>query len=302
MVVRDGVRLAVVGLDEGRVGQPLLGDRAERAGPAPALAGDVLDQAGEVGGHPPEQRRGDHRDKRQLPLQPEQRPGVDRQPQHRAGPGRELADHERLDGGGVRGQPRHRVAEPVAVVHVARVGEHVAEHLGAQPDEKLLRDPGGQVVVDAGDHRAEQVQPDVHRRDPDQRAERGRDEHVVDQLLEQHHLEHRDERGGRRAARPGAAATSAAGGDPARSGGPPAGWSSPAPHRRTARRPASAGAAPSAAGTAGEGGPRARPLGVLHRADLPIPSAVGAGVRAGAACPCGCASRCAVCERPWRPP
>ena len=194
VVVRDGVGLAVVGLDEGGVRQPLLGDRAERPGPAPALAGDVLDQPGEVRGHPPQQRCGDHRDQRELPLQPEQRAGVDRQPQHRAGAVGELADHERLDRRGVRGEPRHRVAEPVAVVHVAGVGEHVAEHLGAQPDQELLRDPGGEVAVDAGDHRAEQVEPDVQRRDPDQRSQRGRDQHVVHELLEQHDLEHRDQR------------------------------------------------------------------------------------------------------------
>ncbi len=302
MVVRDGVGLAVVGLDEGGVGQPLLGDRAERPGPAPALAGDVLDQPGEVGGDPPQQRCGDHRDQRQLPLQPEQRAGVDREPQHRAGPAGELADHERLDGGGVRGEPRHRVPEPVAVVHVAGVGEHVAEHLGAQPDEELLRDPGGQVVVDAGDHRAEQVQPDVHRRDPDQRSQRGRNEHVVHQLLEQHHLEHRDERGGRRAARPGAAATSAAGARRARTGGPPAGWSSPAPHRRTARRPVPAGAAPSAAGTAGEGGPAGPPSRRPSLCRSPDPVSRGSGCGCAVRVPVRCCVSVRVCEWPWRPP
>ena len=301
VVVRDGVRLAVVGLDEGRVRQPLLGDRAERAGPAPALAGDVLDQAGEVGGDPPQQRRGDHRDQRQLPLQPEQRAGVDREPQHRAGPARELADHERLDGGGVRGEPRHRVPEPVAVVHVAGVGEHVAEDLGAQPDEELLRDPGGQVVVDAGDHRAEQVQPDVHRRDPDQRAEGGRDEHVVHQLLEQHHLEHRDERGGRQ--------------QRDQEQQPPAQRAQIRPeptdhlpdgHRRrrtderrgVRRRPEQRHQLLEPPARAGR---RARPLGVLHRADLPIPSAVGAG--AGAVrVPVRVFVPVRVCEWPWRPP
>ena len=53
------------------------------------------------------------------------------------------------------------VAEPPPLVDVQRQGEHVAEDVDAQVEQELLRDPGREVVVEAGDDRAEQVQAEV---------------------------------------------------------------------------------------------------------------------------------------------
>ena len=75
----DGLVLTVVGLDESAGRDRLLGDGAQRAAAAGALARDVLDEAGEALRDPPEDWDDDERGEGQLPLQPQQ--GADEEDQ-----------------------------------------------------------------------------------------------------------------------------------------------------------------------------------------------------------------------------
>ena len=158
--------LSVVGLDEVRVGEALLGDRADGAAAPAFLARRLLDQAREPSRAEEEEWEDGQRHEGELPAEIEERAGEEddaEQVGHGVGHPRE---HEALDRGDITGQSRDQVSEPAALEEVERQPLEMPEHAGSKREHEALADPRRPVVVDEPDEPAQQAQADERQRDP----------------------------------------------------------------------------------------------------------------------------------------
>ena len=186
--------LRVVGLDEVRVGEALLGDRADGAAAPPLLARRLLDQAREPPRAEEEEREDGERHEGELPAEIEERAGEEDDAKHVGNGVGHPREHEALDRGDIAGQARDQVSEPATLEEVERQALEMPEHAGSKREDEALADPRRPVVVDEPDEPAQQAQARERERYPEERPEVPGHQHLVDEHLEQPDLERLDRR------------------------------------------------------------------------------------------------------------
>jgi hypothetical protein len=173
--------LAVMGLDQRRVGQDLLGDGGDGAFPLALLPRDALDAGGEAPRRVPAGGSHQEGDQCQSPVDQEEGAREEDEFQHRRDGGRDAGDEDRLDLVDVLGQPRQEVAEPGLVEEGRGQRQEVAEEAEAQVEQEALAGPGRRVLPGEGEDTAAEGEAQVERGDGGEGGEVARHEHVVHQ-------------------------------------------------------------------------------------------------------------------------
>ncbi len=176
---------AVVRLGEHDVAEGLLDDGGDRAVGDPALAGHVLDGAGEATRGQPEQGCEDEGGGGQVPAQPERGGRIEEGGEGGRRGAHQTGDDHRLDRLDVAGQAGEQIALAVALEEVRGQLLDVVEDVLAQPHHEPLGHPRGQGVARVRDQCADHgdAQP-LDGRSPE-RAERTLLQGVVGQVAEE---------------------------------------------------------------------------------------------------------------------
>ena len=175
----------VVRLHERDVSEVLLGHRGDGSGSSSALAGRVLNPAGECAGQQQKCGRGDKRRQRELPVQQEHRAREEHELERIGQRHVDAGEHQLFDGGDVAGEAGQDVAELATVEPSDGQPLEVRKKPYPQRRDESLAHPGREVLVDEAHQPTDHGEPNVRERYRDEQVVVVRGEHVVYQHFEQ---------------------------------------------------------------------------------------------------------------------